>query len=154
MSSICLFIPVFFLELPLFLHFSILQLIVYSFIYHNYPCSITKTMNYANIVNVCSYVYFQSPISVYFVLFYILEQYYVGTNIIKNITYFLTYSKFSHVPLVNLFFWYSLIIYINSKYNHGFLWYERWIWHFCQGMYMYYCLSTLYPLRFVEYITF
>lgn len=144
-SSLSFFIPIIFLNLPTFLNISIFSLAFHSFIYHNYPNKLSKFLDYSNIINVCSNIYFKNfYYSFFFLLLSVIEFYTFKTYHIKNFIYFLSYSKYSKYFLVNLFFFSSLLIYINHLQKNKFTRLQRWLWHFGQGMYIYSSLSTEY----------
>lgn len=146
-SSLCLLTPVLFLELSNFLFYSLLSLSLCSFIYHNYPNRLTKTLDYVNIVNISANFCLDFPSSFLYILIYLIEEGLIGTHYSKNIIYLLAYSKVCHVQNVNPWFFFSLFVFFQSNGIKRFHWIQRWLWHFGQGMYLYYALITMYPTR-------
>jgi hypothetical protein len=144
-SSFCFLIPIFFLTLPQYIIISIITLTGSSFTYHNFPNKITKFIDYSNIINLGSNVYFENYYySFLFIILYVLEFRTLHTHNIKNIVYFLCYSKYCSDKIVNLFFFLSLFVYIIHVVRKEFTVTQRWLWHFGQAMYIYYSLSTHY----------
>ena len=93
-SSFCFLIPIVLLNLPPYIAVSIIGLTISSFTYHNVSNKITKFIDYANIINLCSNVYFENYYySFLFVILYFLEFRTLQTHNVKNIIYFLCYSQ-------------------------------------------------------------
>ena len=144
-SSFCFLIPIVLLNLPPYIAISIIGLTISSFTYHNVSNKITKFIDYANIINLCSNVYFENYYySFLFVILYFLEFRTLQTHNVKNIIYFLCYSKYCAYRIVNLFFFLSVFVYIIHVLRKEFTISQRWLWHFGQAMYIYYSLSTQY----------
>ena len=146
-SSLCLLIPVLFLELSNFLFYSLLSLSLCSFIYHNNTNRITKILDYVNIVNISAHFCLDFPYSSLYILLFLIEEILFETHYSKNIIYLLAYSKVCHIKNVNSWFFISLFVYCQATYFKRFHRIERWLWHFGQGMYLYCVLSTMYPSR-------
>ena len=135
-------IPIVLLDLPNYIHHSLISLMFSSLLYHNFSNPFTKFIDYANIINVCSNIYFNdSSYSLVFITLYLMENIMFKTNIVKNIIYFLCYSKYSEFRSVNAFFFSSLAIYGIHLYRNEFTETQRWLWHLGQAMYIYSSLS-------------
>ena len=151
-SSICFLLPILFLNVPHSLFTSLICLSFCSFLYHNYPNKMTLLLDHSNIINTCSMIYFNSfPISVYYILLFLIEQKLWKTQFVVFFIYFLSYSKFMKNPIVNLYFFSSLFIYcityLQEKNQLNFYPYQRWLWHFGQSMYIYHSISESYSQR-------
>lgn len=144
-SSLSFFIPLILLNLPNFINISILSLLVSSLLYHNYPSKILKFIDYSNIINLSSNIYFHNYYySFFFIFVYFIEFILYKTHHTKNIIYFLAYSKYSNFFSVNFFFFSSLLVYITHIIKNEFTQLQRWLWHFGQAMFIYSSLSTQY----------
>ena len=148
LSSLSFLIPIVLLDLPNYIHLSLVSLMFSSLVYHNCPNRLTKLIDYANIINVCSNIYFYDPsYSFVLIVLYFIESILFRTNMVKNIIYFLCYSKFSQYCLVNTFFFSSLTVYGIHLYRKEFTETQRWLWHIGQAMYIYSSLSTEFEQR-------
>jgi hypothetical protein len=146
-SSLCLLIPVLFLELSNFLFYSLLSLSLFSFIYHNNNNRVTKILDYTNIVNISANFCLDFPYSFLYILLFLIEEGLFETHYSKNIIYLLAYSKVFYIKNVNPWFFMSLFVYCQATYFKRFHCIERWLWHFGQAMYLYVILFTMYPSR-------
>ncbi len=145
LSSLSFLIPIVLLDLPNYIHLSLVSLMFSSLVYHNFSNPFTKFIDYANIINVCSNIYFNdSSYSRVFIVLYLMEYIMLKTSIVKNIIYFLCYSKYSEFRSVNAFFLSSLAIYGIHLYRNECTEMQRWLWHLGQALYIYSSLSTEY----------
>ena len=145
LSSLSFLIPILSLKLPIYIHIPLVGLLISSLIYHNYPNKFTKFIDYANIINVCSNIYFRNYyFSFLFILFFFIEYSLYNMTNFKNIVYFLSYSKYSEYFYVNLFFFSSLVIYFIHISRKEFTSIQRWLWHLGQAMFIFSSLSTEY----------
>ena len=103
-SSICFIIPILLLDIPVYHALSLFCLTLSSLAYHNYPNQMTKRIDYSNIINTCSIIYFENvDISIYYLFLYFIEQSYFKTHFIMYFLYFLSYTKYMKSPVVTLF---------------------------------------------------
>jgi hypothetical protein len=90
-------------------------------------------------------------ISLYYIFLHSIEQKYLKSHFIMYFVYFLSYTKFSKNPVVDLYFFLSLFVYgityFQEKNQFNFYPYQRWLWHFGQAMYIHHGLSENYDLR-------
>lgn len=151
-SSICFLLPILFLEVPHSFFISLVCLCSFSFIYHNYPNKMTLLLDHGNIINTCSIIYFNNfSISLYYIVLFLIEQKLWKTQYVVFFVYLLSYSKFMKNPIVNLYFFSSLLVYcityFQEKNQFNFYPYQRWLWHFGQSMYIYHSISESYSQR-------
>ena len=151
-SSICFILPILLLDIPFYHALSLFCLTISSFLYHNYPNQMTKRIDYSNIINTCSIIYFEEiDISIYYLFLYFIEQTYFKTHFIMYFLYFLSYTKYMKSPVVSLYFFLSLFIFgitfFQEKNQFDFYPYQRWLCHFGQSMYIYHSLSENYIHR-------
>ena len=151
-SSVCFLIPIILLDLPYYIIISLIYLTTFSFIFHNFPNKITRILDHCNIINTCSLLYFDDfTISLYYLCLYGLEQRYRQTDYVMYFIYFLSYTKYCNNPYSTLYFFTSILIftttYFQEKNSFNFYNYQRWLWHFGQGMYIYHSISENYSNR-------
>ena len=113
-SSMCFILPILLLDIPFYHALSLFSLTLSSFLYHNYPNQMTKRIDYSNIINTCSIIYFEDiDISIYYLFLYFIEQTYFKSHFIMFFVYFLSYTKYMKSPVVSLYFFFILIYFGN-----------------------------------------
>ena len=156
LSFLFLGLPILLIRVPSYILFSVLSLLISSFLYHNIANHETILGYYIllfdqlNIINTCCMISFHSmPFSIDFMSMYLIERFIYNQCTTCWFIYFISFLNMMTIP-ITIFFFINLLIYCNLQ-DREFTEIERYAWHISQAIYIFLALSNIYRFRFWKY---
>lgn len=160
-SFLFFLIPIIFLKIPTNKIVSLLLLTITTYMYHNQKkdsdIDFLRFLDQNAIIHTTCILTFNSIyVSIFFLSLYLFEQIFFQTQIIPCLVFFLCSLKYIHNKFCFFFFCCSTYIYLYLTYHQiqYFNYYDRYLWHFVNIMYITIGLSLYHPKRFGMNIIF
>ena len=153
LSFLFLLSPIFLLKIPLEIILCWIFLGFSSLLYHNpfifemFNHNLVYIFDQINIINTSTMISFGSfSLSLNFISMYMLEQFFYGSCYTCLFVYFINFLNVISSMNIILFLMNSFL-YLNSQ-GRDFTYFERYLWHFLQGLYIFLTLKRNFPYRF------